>query len=68
MKVDRKSVIEQTLNLNEEQIRSALAMLIDSRYAEKHKENKEYEVIADETKQELCLEWLEIYNKNKGME
>jgi hypothetical protein len=61
MKNERMIQIEKELELSEDQIRNAIAMIHDKFYAEKNKNLKEYEVIKDIKLKELCLEYLENY-------
>lgn len=61
MKNERMIQIENILNLDETQIRNAIAMIHDNIYAEENKHLKEYELIKDKKSKEFCLEYLENY-------
>lgn len=66
MKNERMIQIEKELELSEDQIRNAIAMIHDKFYAEKNKYLKEYEVTINNKFKELCLEYLEIYYQMKN--
>lgn len=58
---ERMDQIEKLLGLNEDQMKTAIAMIHDNNFAENNKNLDEYKVMNDPEMKKLCLEYLENY-------